>query len=240
MSDEFFVGYLAPPRVTGRRMRVIAVALVVFASLVAVVLALATGPFDHTSFEFATLRDWQGTIEAAPVPVLIVEGAHRLPLVAPGTHGAGPAVAPFDGMTVALRAKRIVRDGTTMLEIEPGSIRSEGDSHRNSDARAPIPSDAPTATFTGEIVDSKCFLGAMNPGRLEVHRACAMRCIAGGIPPMLFTHDAGGRELRVLLVGSEGEPINDRVLPYVATPVSIEGRLVRYNDLDYLYVLAIR
>jgi hypothetical protein len=57
---------------------------------------------------------------------------------------------------------------------------------------------------------------------------------------MLFTHDAGGRELRVLLVGSEGEPINDRVLPYVATPVSIEGRLVRYNDLDYLYVLAIR
>jgi hypothetical protein len=38
-----------------------------------------------------------------------------LPLVAPGKHGAVPAVAPFDGMTVALRAKRIVRDGTTKL-----------------------------------------------------------------------------------------------------------------------------
>jgi hypothetical protein len=28
-------------------------------------------------------------------------------------------------------------------------------------------------TLTGEIVDSKCYLGVMNPGQGKVHRDCA-------------------------------------------------------------------
>ena len=54
-------------------------------------------------------------------------------------------------------------------------------------------------TIIGEIVDSKCYLGVMNPGRTKVHRDCATRCISGGIPPMLVTADA-----TYLLVGTDG------------------------------------
>jgi len=247
VSDEFFVGYLPVPRETGRRMRSLAVGLVAIAACLAVAVAAATGPFDRATFEYGTEREWKGTLEAAPVPVLIAKAEAapgspfgkliRYPLVAQGKHGAGPSIAGFEGVAVRLRGTRIARGETTMLEVVPGTIERD---------QSPLPADgrpAPASaiedlgrgTYTGEIVDSKCFLGVMNPGRLEVHRACAQRCIAGGIPPMLFARDARGREAHLLLVDSSGDPVNDRVLDLVARPVTIDGRLERRDDLFYLY-----
>lgn len=247
MSDEFFVGYLPTPPVTARRMRRIALALVVLAAAVATVVALATGPFDPVSFEYATARAWQGTVEVHPVPVLITLNKNpgtpfgalvRYPLVAPGKHGAAALVEELDGVSVTLEGRRILREGTTMLEVVPGSIQRHDPSlpADGTPIAASRIEDLGRASFAGEIVDSKCFLGVMNPGRLEVHRACAMRCIAGGIPPMLYAHDAEGREAHLLLVGAQGQPINDRVLDLVARPIVVEGRLERRDDLYYLYV----
>jgi hypothetical protein len=75
----------------------------------------------------------------------------------------------------------------------------------------------------------------MNPGRLEVHRACAIRCIAGGIPPMLFARDEHGGEAHLLLLDAQGRPVNDRVLGVVGRPIEVEGRLERRDELFYLY-----
>ena len=234
MSDDFFVGYLEAPAETRRRLRRIAWTLTALAIVAALVLAWATGPFDHASFEFATLREFQGTVEAQPVPVLIATSGERFPLVLPGKHGAAAAVAPFAGDGVTLRAKRIARGGTTMLEIDPASIARGA-----FEPAASGSSDGGVTTWTGEIVDSKCFLGVMNPGRLEVHRACALRCISGGIPPMLFAHDANGQEVRLILVDRDGKPAGERVLPFVGRPVTVKGRLEHRARLDYLYVDAI-
>jgi hypothetical protein len=249
MSDEFFVGYLPMPETTARRMKRVAWGFVLVASGVATALAIATGPFDRVTFEYGSVGDWQGTLELSPVPVLITRAVEpgapfgsvaRYPLVAPGKHGAGTLVAAFDGLPVTLRGTRILRGGTTMIELVPGSIERYAPALPSDGSPVPASKieDLGQATFTGEIVDSKCFLGVMNPGRLEVHRACAIRCIAGGIPPMLFAHDAQGREARLLLVGERGQPINDRVLNLVARPVTLEGRLERRDDLYYLYVAA--
>ena len=38
-------------------------------------------------------------------------------------------------------------------------------------------------TVSGEIVDSKCFLGVMVPGAGKTHKECASLCLRGGIPP---------------------------------------------------------
>lgn len=247
MSDEFFVGYLPVPPATARRMKRIALALVGLSVLVAAGLAAATGPFDRATFEYATARSWQGTLELEPVPVLVAREARpgspfgrvvRYPLVAPGKHGAGALVGGMEGAPVTLEAKRIVRQGTTMLEIVPGSIARYAPALPADGSAMPASKveDLGRASFGGEIVDSKCFLGVMNPGRLEVHRACAIRCIAGGVPPMLFAHDAQGREAHLLLVDANGRPVNDRVLDLVARPVRVEGRLERRDDLYYLYV----
>jgi hypothetical protein len=252
VSDDFFVGYLPAPPAAARRMRRVAAALVATAGVVAVVLALATGPFDRALFEYGREREWKGTVEAAPVPVLIAQAedasgtpfraAVRFPLVATGKHGAGPLVASFDGAAVRLRGTQIARAGTTMIEIVPGTIERDAPSLPEDGRPAPASrvEDLGRSTFVGEIVDSKCFLGVMNPGRLEVHRACAIRCIAGGIPPMLFARDGQGREAHLLLVDANGRPMNERVLGLVARPVTVEGRLERRDNLHYLYAEALR
>jgi hypothetical protein len=148
-------------------------------------------------------------------------------------------ITGLEGAAVRLKAKRILRQQTTMLEVVPGSIERVETPALPPDG-SPTPAsrieDLGRATFQGEIVDSKCFLGVMNPGRLEVHRACAIRCIAGGIPPMLFARDEHGGEAHLLLVDAAGRPINDRVLADVGVPVTVEGRLERRDDLHYLYV----
>jgi len=233
VSDEFFVGYLEAPAETRRRLRRVAWTVMALALLVAAALAWATGPFDRASFEFAKLDEFQGTIEAQPVPVLIAVSGERFPLVLPGKHGAASTVAPFAGAGVTLRAKRIIRGATTMLEIDPASVVRGA-----FEPAASGLSDGGVTTWAGEIVDSKCFLGVMNPGRLEVHRACALRCIAGGIPPMLFSHDETGKEVRLILVGGDGTPLNDSILPFVGHPVTVQGRLEHRGRLDYLYVAA--
>jgi hypothetical protein len=74
--------------------------------------------------------------------------------------------------------------------------------------------------LTGEIVDSKCYFGVMNPGNGKVHRDCAARCISGGIPPALLVRDAEGRSDTVLLA-----KWNRELLKHIAEPVTLRGRL---------------
>jgi hypothetical protein len=75
----------------------------------------------------------------------------------------------------------------------------------------------------------------MNPGRLKVHRACAVRCISGGAPPLLYVRDLAGREAYVFLVGADGRPVNRDVLPLVAQPVEVSGMLRALGDRLFLY-----
>ena len=86
-------------------------------------------------------------------------------------------------------------------------------------------------TLTGEIVDSKCFLGVMNPGQLTPHRACAIRCISGGCPPVLLVRQKDGPPAYFLLVSADGKPVNKQVLDMVAEPLQITGEVVRLGEM---------
>ena len=80
-------------------------------------------------------------------------------------------------------------------------------------------------SLVGEIVDSKCFLGVMNPGNLKTHKACAIRCISGGIPPFFVVRDASNHVAYYLLVSKEGLPVNMQVLDKIAEPLRIVGEV---------------
>jgi len=88
----------------------------------------------------------------------------------------------------------------------------------------------------GEIVDPKCFFGVMKPGEGKPHKDCAIRCILGGIPPVLHVVDRNGANNYYLIVGANGEMMNKAVQNYVAAPVEILAKAVRYNDWIVLYV----
>jgi hypothetical protein len=114
-----------------------------------------------------------------------------------------------------------------MIEMVKGSVTATGDGA----VRTARPTMLGEQTLVGEIVDSKCYLGVMNPGALTPHRACAIRCISGGIPPVLLVRQKDGPVLYFLLVARDGRPVNKHVLDIVAEPVQITGQVERQGEL---------
>jgi hypothetical protein len=84
-----------------------------------------------------------------------------------------------------------------------------------------------SVSLVGEIVDTKCHFGVMNPGSGKVHRDCAVRCISGGIPPGLLVRDRDGKLQTILLAGADGRELHREIVDYAAEPVRVHGTLVR-------------
>ncbi len=230
-TDEFYVGYLpkAPERLARFIKRTI-LALGALAVTASAVLVVGQRPFARSTFEFQQYREFAGTIELNPYPMLLVPrpGAgdsqtldSRYLLVGTGKHGADAEVSAFAGTQITLRGSLIYRDGQTMIELVPGSLAQKGVSPHLSVS----PVRVGEVVVTGEIIDSKCYLGVMNPGQTKVHRDCAVRCISGGIPPMLVT-----AESNYLLVGTDGRKLNREVLDIVGEVVEIAGVVQRSGE----------
>jgi hypothetical protein len=238
MNDEFYIGW--QDRAPARIRRVIKTLIALFVIIVPA-LAFGLGQFQRTigksSFEWGNVKEFAGIFAASPYPHLMVPrpGASGTNssyssyyLVRPFKFGFDPAAAArLDGQEVTLRGTLIHREGQTMIEVLDNSIRSI--------AKSALPS-LPVAklgrqTLVGEIVDSKCYLGVMNPGEFIPHRACAIRCLSGGIPPILVVRQRNGPNLHFLLVSSDGRAVNDRILDLVAEPVEVTGEVERQGDL---------
>jgi hypothetical protein len=121
-----------------------------------------------------------------------------------------------------------------MVEVEPASLEAAATAGSGADPRA-RPEDLGRQTMRGEIVDAKCFLGVMKPGREKPHRACAQRCISGGVPPVLAVRTNAGEQAYLLMVDESGHPINQRILRWVAQPVEVSGRVERHGDRLLLF-----
>ncbi|MEM7586762.1 MAG: hypothetical protein AAF560_25455 [Acidobacteriota bacterium] len=237
--DELYTGYLpTAPDGIARRVRSAVVLLFVLTVAVALVLVFGQRGFSAAIYEFLVFRDFSGVISEEPYPTLAVErpgalngeATSRMYLVAEGKFGAEDEVAGLDGQHVQLQGALIYRDDQTMVEIKQGSVAASGESA----AAASTVRDLGTATFVGEIVDSKCFLGIMKPGNTKPHRACATRCIAGGIPPVFLLSDDSGPAAYLMLVDAEGGAVNQEVLDMVAEPLEITGRIRQIDDLFVL------
>jgi hypothetical protein len=220
LPDEFYVGYQPQaPAAIAHRIRRIVAALAILAVSLAVAFVLGQASFANSRFEFGNDQTYEGTLYAWPYPMLVTNGRHYL-LVNPGKHGV--SAEGLDGRLVGLRGALIARGRDRMLEIEAGSLQILGKA-QTADAAV----NMGTVTLAGEIVDTKCHFGVMNPGEGKVHRDCAVRCISGGIPPGFWVHDADGMSRVLLLVGSDGRALGREILDYVAEPLHIRGQLAR-------------
>ena len=225
-TNEFYIGYAqrAPRRIARTIFRAV-IGVNVLGIAVAGVLIFAQQPFARSVFEFQQYRDFKGIIEMKPYPALLVEHPggkeySRYLLVAPGKHGADAEVGSFESKTVSLRGSLIYRAGQTMLEVVPGSAKEQPGVPLE-DAEMNLGD----IVIRGEIVDSKCYLGVMNPGQTKVHRDCAARCISGDIPPALVTSDG-----LYLLVGGDGRPLGREVLDWVGETIEVSGNARRSGE----------
>jgi len=240
MNDEFYIGWekKAAPGI-GKVVRKAVIGLLVLAVLVPVVLAISQRAIGVSVFEWGTVKKFSGVLKFKPYPHLLVPrpgaagmqtGFSTYYLVAPFKFGLdGQKLSALDGKAVSLQGTLIYRGNQTMVEALADSINAD-------DTQSPLLSGTETIrlgrqTLIGEIVDSKCFLGVMNPGQLAPHRACAIRCISGGVPPVLLVRQKDGPALYLLLVSADGKPVNQQVLDLVAQPVQITGEVERQGDL---------
>jgi len=240
-EDDFYIGYLPKsPDSQGRFTRRAVVVLALLVIVIVLMMTLGQHKLPAASFEFDHIQKFQGTIDASPYPTLVVArpgmaaaggDPSRYLLVAPGKHGADDLVREFAEKSVSLDAKLIYRDGHAMLEVMPGSVTPSA----APDSPASPDVDLGNVSLVGEIVDSKCYSGVMNPGSGKVHRDCATRCISGGIPPLFLAKNADGNAEIYELAGSDGRAMGKEVLAMVAEPVTIEGRLVRRGSSLLLY-----
>lgn len=116
-----------------------------------------------------------------------------------------------------------------MIEIVAGSVKAM-------DASIELGRVESVGTYrlTGEIVDGKCWLGVMNPGAMKPHRACAIRCLSGGLTPLFVIRDAKGHALPLMLAGSDGRALDRSFLDYVAEPIEVTGVVDRHDDIFVL------
>lgn len=239
MNDEFYIGWQDKAAPGTRKLtRRVTVVLVLLALVLAVLFARAQRMIGTSVFEWGTHKTFTGILAASPYPRLLVPRPGEIAgqtawstyhLVAPWKFGLKPeTVAPFDGKPVQLEGTLIYRGNQTMIEALPDTIRESGAPSR---LALPRSESLGTVTLQGEIVDSKCYLGVMNPGQLTPHRACAIRCISGGVPPVLLVRQKAGPALYFLLVSAEGKPVNQQVLDLVAEPIEITGMAERQGDL---------
>ena len=239
--DDFYVGYLpAAPAALARWLKPRIFLLVLVPVVLAALLSVAQGPFAASVFEFGHPRDFEGEIVENPYPMIRLErpgqglepaaNSHYF-LVSFGKAGARAAVKGLEGRRVRLRGQLIYRDDQTMIELDSHTpIQPLAD---QGPVRSPHRRELGEMTLVGEIVDSKCFLGVMNPGNLKTHKACAVRCISGGVPPVLLVRDSHTAHY-FLLVSESGRQVNRSVLDLVGEPVEIRGRVSRFDDLYLL------
>lgn len=253
-NEEFYIGWMneAPGSFASLMRKYIFILLLLFIIL-STALALSQKRFGTGSFEFGKLTEVKGIYFNKPIPHIKVlngkdlwgnENYITIPLIGFGKHGADGVLSELekeknislDAKEITLKGTLLYNDGKLLLQIDANDKPLIAVKDNKNTSLLFQPKDMGNMKFKGEIVDPKCFFGVMKPGEGKPHKDCAIRCILGGIPPVLKVTGEDGRQNYYLIVGANGEKMNEAVQDYVATPVTIRAKAVEYGDWIVLYV----
>lgn len=245
-KDDFYIGYLPEaPGTFAKRMKVFIILLVLLIPLFAFLIVGNEKEFPNSTFELGQLSTVEGVLTMEPVPMLKVPlGLNHLEkmlfqdimLIGFGKFGAEQTLEKvakeqelsLEGRFVKLEGTLIYYDGKTLLELSKNkaSVIEVGDIAPMKTKRRALGE----VSLKGEIADPKCFFGVMKPGEGKAHRSCAVRCISGGIPPILKATNDQGIQNYFIVLGDKGEKINEQVLSVVGEPITISGQLEQIDD----------
>lgn len=237
--DPFFIGWFPMPRSYARFLAPLAGALVVALAVGGAILAWGqrspgTGTWDDGPTTFT------GIAYAEPYAMIRVPSAEpggsprTILLVESGKFGAKARVKPHDGTPVRVSGTLLSRSDQLMLELaegDEGLRAAELPETEQAALRRTPPRNRGSVTIRGEIVDSKCYLGAMKPGGGRTHKGCAVLCLKGGVPPLFVSRDDG---TLYLLTNSNGEPLDAVFFDLAGGNVRLDGLREEWDDLRVL------
>ncbi len=245
-NNEFYIGYLEKMPPSFRRpVRLFVTAAAILLAAGPFIIVRSQQAFSTSTFELGRLTTVEGILRMEPAPMLQLETGRdqqgrpmlqSILLIGFGKHGAEAALEKveaerglkLEGQKVKLEGTLIYHDGKTLLELtrQEASVLEVQEAPPVSRRLAELGQ----ATLLGEVADPKCYFGVMKPGQGKVHRSCAARCIAGGIPPVLKSVSSNGQVQYFIIKGENGGPINEQLLPIVGEPVQLNGSVVQYDD----------
>jgi hypothetical protein len=246
-NKEFYVSYiddsLGPKsKKVIKRFSIAAITVIIIGALL---FSYSQKPFKNSTFELTSATKITGVFHENPYPMLRVEVANNtfknILLLGFGKSSANPFLAKLqnevkdlNGKTLSIEGNLIYYNGKTLIQItDDEKVVLES----TSKTTTPIHQLLSKMTLQGEIVDPKCYFGVMKPGKGKIHRSCAVRCISGGIPPVLATTDKNNMSQYFLITDLKGNPINDDILPYIGKPSKITGIVEKMEDW---YILKIK
>ncbi len=231
-QDDFFIGWSAQtPRRDRRFMLGAGLALIAGAGGLGAALALNPAPVGGGIWDQGEVRTLNGLLAAAPYPMIRtrdLDGAIRTVFLATSGKTAPRIDASLIGQSASVTGTLLTRGRNAMMAVSTIG------------AAAIAPDDLMAATFgdrgpvmlVGEILDAKCWFGAMRPGFGRTHKACAALCSRGGLPLAFCQLGACGDDIAApLLLDENGRAFGRNIVPLIADPVVINGRLIEAGDM---------
>jgi len=235
INDEFYINY-APMPSGYRRFLIQFIPLLV---LGVIIFALVL-PRVHDQFNSGKIHgtvDLEGLLVGEPVPHLIVPRPgdttssvpfSRYVLSGRGKTSPDASVLEQIGNWVKLNGTVVSRNHLSVMAVRSAEAISPPD---NVNLTPNAGTSLGEYSLTGEILDSKCYPGVMKPGQSKTHRACAIRCISGGVPAVFRVKNNRNDVMYFLLADEQGQAVNDRILNLVADPIRITGKVIQYDDM---------
>lgn len=234
-TDEFYINYATVPPSYRRFLIKFIASLVVGLLLFTVVL-----PRVHAQFNTGKLygkQELEGLLVADPVPHLMVPRSgnteednsfSRYALLGTGKTGAKPAVLEHLGEWVKLNGVVVSRNQLSVIAaLSAEKIEQPPTLPATSKEGTPLGK----FSLVGEILDGKCYPGVMKPGQGKTHRACAIRCIVGGVPAVFRVQNSTHDVMYLLLADQNGKAVNDQIQDLIADSIQITGEVIQYDDM---------
>ena len=245
---DFYIGWNDQmPNRQKKAIRKLLIPIFILLPLLAFALVFFSKPFNDHQFELGNVQTFTGVYHETPFPVFMLDEGQapaghnsQALLIGYGKFGAtgtmqaaAKSVGQLDGKRLRITGTLIYGDGKTLIELtkqEESVLEVLGSANQNDHSATKN-----KVVVTGEILDPKCWFGVMKPAEGKVHKSCAIRCVSGGIPPVLKVQKNGARSYYILK-GLEGQEINQEILEYIAEPIQVNGLTYQQNGW---YVLEI-
>jgi hypothetical protein len=232
--DPFYVGYLdTPPRIA-RAVRLSVVLIIIWLGMMSTLLVLAQRSPGEAVWDISNEQSWTGLLIKEPYPMLVTPDETLL-VVGMGKFSVHERLADSFGNELTLHGYELQRQGRKMIELSTNGVSDVSKTVQLPDPELVI-IDKDPQEFIGEIIDGKCYLGAMKPGDGFGHRACAVLCLRGGLPPMFAIDSAEpNTSFPLILIDGQAE-LPEHLYKFVAERVRLNAQQAMLGTLPVLLI----
>jgi len=238
-QDDFFIGWADTPAQDRRFFLKAGLALIGGTAVTAGALAIHQRGGGSGSWNMGDIREWTGYVTADPYPMLRttdIDGTPRTALLGcQGKCGVSARINNLNDQPVVVKGSLIERGQHAMIAVidGPGWIEAAAVETLRPEWVFLELETLGEVSLKGEILDTKCWFGAMQPSNGKVHKSCASLCIRSGLPPAFYVKNLKDQKALMIMTDSGGAHNHD-ILPYVADPVAMTATLQRRGDLLFL------